>query len=150
MGLDYLAGLICGEGSFCLAVQRVAARKGALRITPIFAMFMSDRDTVEIAADSLRHHGLSVYVQERPKAGRGQVGIHANGMMRVKRYCETFIPLMTGQKRKAAELVLEFIDSRLAPHEYVGKGRPYTEKELQIVRDLRMVNGNTNGKKTPL
>ena len=152
MGLDFLAGLITGEGCFCLAVQRIAERKGKLRITPIFNMFMSDRKTIDLAVASLKQHGLPVYVQERPKAARDQVGIHASGMLRVKRYCDTFLPLLTGQKLRAAELVNEFITSRLDdPFPGGSKGRrPYSQRELQIVTELRAVNGNTRGKKTPL
>ena len=149
VSLDYIAGLITGEGCFCLAVQRIAARKGQLRITPIFDIFMSDRETIHIVAESLKSYGLPVYLQDREKAARNHMGIHASGMLRVKRYCETFIPLMTGQKQAAAELVFEFINSRLAV-ERDGKKRPYTYEELHIVEKLRSVNGNVRGKKTPL
>lgn len=146
VGLDFIAGLVTGEGCFCLAVQRVKARKGSLRITPMFDMFMSDTETIEIVASSLEQYGLPVYRADRPKAGRGQTGIHASGILRVKRYCETLLPYLTGQKHQAATLVLRFIESRLAK----PKQSPYSDDELAIVRDLRLVNGNTNGKKTPL
>lgn len=152
LSLDYLAGLIAGEGSFCLAVHRRKDRNEGLnaQIYPIFSMFMADRDTIEQAADSLKAHGLPVYVAERPKAGRGQIGIHISGMKRCRRYCETFIPLMTGQKRRAAELVLEFIQDRDAAFAAQGKTVPYTDKQKKIVETLRAVNGNTNGRKNPL
>jgi hypothetical protein len=143
---SYLGGLVTGEGCFCLSVQRVAARKGRLRITPVFAMFMSDPDTIAFAADALREIGLPVYLQDRPKAGVGQIGITVNGLQRVKRYCEVLIPVLTGQKLRAAEVMLDFIRSREAQ----PKGAPYTEAELEIVRILRDVNGNTRGKKNPL
>jgi hypothetical protein len=146
VGLDFIGGLITGEGCFCLAVQRIKARKGNLRITPVFDLYMADRETVTVVSESLRVHGLPVYVAERPKAGRDQVGIHASGMLRVKKYCDTFIPHLTGQKKRAAELVLKYIESRLAE----TKGSQYTDEQLAIVTELRSVNGNTNGKKTPL
>lgn len=147
MGLDFIAGLITGEGCFCLGARRVAARKGKLRITPVFDLFMTDRETITEVARALEEYNLPVYVQERPKAtGSGQVGIHAGGMLRVKRYAETFLPLLTGTKRRAAELTLVFINSRLSK----PKGSPYSEPELAIVEELRRVNGNRNGKKTPL
>jgi hypothetical protein len=87
-----------------------------------------------------------VYLQERPKAGINQYGISINGMKRNRRICETLIPYLTGQKRKAAELMLAFIDSREAQ----TKGAPYTEAELDMVRAMRDVNGNTRGRKNPL
>jgi hypothetical protein len=141
---SYLGGLITGEGCFCFSVTR---RRRRLYISPIFAMFMTDRDTVDFAADSLEKLGLPVYRQERPRAtGRGQCGINIGGLKRCKRYCETLIPYLTGQKRRAAELVLEFIVSR----EGKIKGAPYSESELDLVRNLREVNGNTRGRKNPL
>jgi hypothetical protein len=140
----FIAGLITGEGSFCFSVQRVRGNK--LRITPIFAMFMSDHVTIKAVADELELMGLPVYIQERPKAGRDQIGIHIGGMKRVRRYCEAFSQYLTGQKREACDLVLDFIYSR----ERQPKGAPYTEQEKDIVRKLREVNGNTNGRKNPL
>lgn len=141
---SYLGGLVTGEGCFCFAVQRIRGDK--LRITPIFAMFMNDRETIKLAAEGFVELDLPVYLQDRPKAGVNQHGISINGLKRNKRICETLIPYLTGQKRKAAELMLAFIDSRQAR----TKGAPYTEAELDIVRELRDVNGNTRGRKNPL
>jgi hypothetical protein len=141
----FIAGLITGEGSFCLGVQRVRGNK--LRITPIFALFMSDRETVMTVAGELQLLGLPVYIQERPKAGRDQVGIHIHGMKRVMRYCQYFSQYLTGQKKQACDLVYDFIESR---ERHPVKGSPYTEQEKDIVRRLREVNGNTNGRKNPL
>jgi hypothetical protein len=148
-GMDprsWLGGLVTGEGCFCFSVQRVAARRGKLRITPIFSMFMADRETVNTAAEICGDLGLPVYMQERPKAGRDQVGLHIGGLKRVRRYCEELLPVLSGQKMEAASLVLQFIDLR----EQKPKGAPYSEPELAIVRNLRNVNGNTNGRKNPL
>jgi hypothetical protein len=142
---SYLGGLVTGEGCFCFSVQNL--RHGKLRITPIFAMFMSDRVTIDHAAEALAELGLPVYRQERPKAtGRGQCGININGLRRVKKYCDTLLPFLTGQKREAATIVLEFIESRLSKPTHL----PYSEEEIELVRRLRLVNGNTRGKKTPL
>lgn len=152
LSLEFVAGLITGEGCFCFSVQRVKRRKAGdgLRITPIFAMYMSDRETVQAVADSLRHHGLPVYQADRPKAGRGQCGVMVNGIARVLRYVDTFEPLLTGQKKRAAEIAGEFCRSRLETPNGAGHGYPYSERELELVRESRRNNGNTNGRKTPL
>ena len=148
VSLDFVAGLMTGEGTFCLGVCRIKERRGKLRIIPIFGLHMIDHRTVELMADVLRREGLPVYLQLRRKsAGQPQLGIHIAGMRRVERLCRTFIPLLTGQKQEAAELVLEFIESRLA---LPKKGQPYTEAQLDIVRRLRQVNGNHNGPKNSL
>lgn len=151
LGLEYVAGLICGEGTFCLGVHRIKARKGSLRIIPIFEIFMCDEQTILQAAEILRNHDLPVYLQRRDKATRKlHVGIHAAGIKRVKRYCDTFIPYLTGTKKEAAILVLEFCEIRLSTPLRGPVKIPYTDRELQIVRELREVNGNPNGKKNPL
>ena len=156
LSLDYIAGLIAGEGTFVLAVQRIAARKGKARVVPMFAIFMTDEETIMQVADALREHGLPVYYQERLKAGskgnpRKHVGIHIGGIKRVKRYCDTFAPLLTGQKRQAALLVQEFCDSRLATPRDGTTGRPaYTQRQFAIIEELRSVNGIGNGRKNPV
>jgi hypothetical protein len=144
--LSYLGGLVTGEGCFCFSVQRVKARKGKLKITPIFALFMSDKETIYHTVDLLKKVGLPVYIQERPKAGRDQLGISVGGHQRVGRYCDTLLPYLTGQKARAAQIVQDFIVSRKDN----PPQSPYTEYELDLVRELREVNGNTRGKKNPL
>jgi hypothetical protein len=107
---------------------------------------MADRETIDLAANALKDLGLPVYLQERPKSGRDQYGIHISGLLRVGRYCETLLPYLTGQKRQAATLTLSFIESRKSQK----KGAPYTDRELDLVRELRATNGNTRGRKNPL
>ena len=149
--LDFVAGLAVGEGCFYLAVMKVRNRggtkranaSGGYRITPGFRLFMDDRESILLAAQTLKEAGLPVYLGERKD---GSLGIHATGAKRVKRYVDTLLPLLTGTKRQAASKVGEFIERRLArPH-----GANYTDEELQLVRDLRQINGNRNGRKNPV
>jgi len=153
MTLEYIAGLITGEGCFCLAVMRVASRRGKVRIVPTFGMFMTDEETIREVAETLKEHGLPVYYQERRKAARGKlhVGVHASGIKRVKRYCDTFVPLLTGEKKRAALLVQEFCDSRLATPRGGTRGNPpYTERQIQLVEEVRAVNSSGNGRKNAI
>lgn len=154
LGLEYVAGLYCGEGSFCLGVHRIKHRKGQMRIIPIVDIFMNDEETIMRAADILKSEGLPVYIQRREKATclKTHVGIHASGIKRSLRYCDALIPYLTGTKLRSATLLREFCQSRLdTPRTGVERGgKPYSDREIQLVRDLREVNGNPNGKKNPL
>ncbi len=149
--LHFIAGLATGEGCFFLAVNKVRGRGGkerenasaGYRITPGFRLFMKDHETIHYAADVLRSHGLPVYLYNRKD---GMLGLHAMGMKRTKRYVDTLLPFLTGKKKSAAEIVGKFIESREAK----PNGSNYDETELELVTELRAVNGNTNGRKNPL
>lgn len=142
VGLDYIAGLAVGEGSFVLAVNNL--RRGKVIIRPAFVMQMNDGETMRIVYDSLRAHGIGAHMSHRPN--RGCWVIQTHGMKRTEALATALMPHLTGTKRKAAELVLEFCDSRReSPRNY-----PYTENDIDIVRRLREVNGIPNRKKNPL
>ena len=142
LSLDYIAGLITGEGSFILGVWK--KREDTLRITPMFRLFMNDHSTVNSVAASLELHGLPARTYMRKQ---GDLGVWADGAKRVKPYTETFAPRLTGYKRLAALTVDEFITSRLS---HPSSNTRYTDAELQLVRELRAINGNRKGRKSPL
>lgn len=152
MSLDFIGGLVTGEGCFALGVG--TGWKGAMRITPIFQIKMNDFVTMEELADSLERYGLPVYVMTGQRIEYGEnvpwMRIRASGMKRVQRYCETLIPHLTGTKVDAAEIMLKFIESRMADTRSDKHGRPYSPHELGLVQKLRDTNGNRNGKKNSL
>jgi hypothetical protein len=144
VSLDYVAGLITGEGCFCFNIVR---NKGRGLINPVFQMFMCDKDTIDVTWATLQHFGLPGYYQERPKhAVRNQYGLRVHGVKRLKRYCETFVPRLTGDKRRAAEIVGEFCNYRLSLHPKAG----YSPVDVEYVRQLREVNGNSKVNRTSL
>lgn len=157
VGLEYVAGLITGEGCFYLAVQRIkgrgadprANRSRGFRITPGFRLFMQDKETIEVIAATCKNHGLPVYIYERINkngTGRSEYGIHATGLKRAHRYTQAFIPLLTGQKKRAAVVLQRFIESRLAGSLKDG----YTDEQVALVEELRSVNGNPKLPRTSL
>jgi hypothetical protein len=142
LSLHYIAGLITGEGCFALAVRK--RRPDPLQIIPIFQLFMNDRETIQLLESSLRAYGLPVGLAERKN---GIVGVWAHGAKTVKLCTSTFAPLLTGQKRRAALVVEEFIASRSG---HTSSNARYTDEEIALVRRLREINGNTKGRKSPL
>ena len=142
MDKSFIGGLVTGEGSFLLAVHKQRADK--IRIKPAFYMQMDDGATMQAVGQYLKDEGHGIYMHHRPE--RGCWTIQVNGYQRVKRFTEDISPYLTGTKKKAAEIVMEFIDSRLSKPQHL----PYEESEKDLVRKLRSVNGNRNGRKNPL
>ena len=142
LSVEFIAGLITGEGCFGLAVRK--KREDTLQILPIFQLFMNDRATVKALIFSLMCHGLPVKEVTRTK---GDTGVSVSGGKRVKAYTETFAPLLTGQKRQAALVVDEFIARR---RNHPSSNARYTDTEIGLVERLRAINGNQNGRKNPL
>lgn len=138
---SFLAGLIVGEGTFCLAVRRNGKR---CRIMPQFSMQMNDGETIEIVGRSLKAIGLSANIYHRPE--RKCWTVQAAGFLRVKRYLEELLPHLTGAKREAAEIVSAFIASR----EKANKFDPYSDEEIALVERLRSVNGIPARGRTPI
>lgn len=146
VSLDYLAGLFVGEGSFCFNIVR---NKGRGVINPVFQMFMCDKNTVDTVYASLQHYGLPGYYYTRHKTApntRDQYGIRVHGVKRLKRYCDTFAPILTGDKKAAAQVVGEFCDYRLSLHLKAG----YSPIDVQFVRRLREINGNSTVNRTSI
>ncbi len=141
VGPEFLAGLIVGEGSFCIGIHR--RRHDKLSATPIFRLGMNDVETVELAARSLQALDLPVYISKHKSNG---MVIDVRGLKRLERYCLMFIPYLTGTKREAARVVLTFCLSRLSK----PTNEPINEEEKDLIRLLRTINGNKNGKKNPL
>ena len=138
---DYAAGLICGEGWFGLSVQKVPRLKlkHGFKIEPRFSIQMNDTETMVALGEALKSWGLPVYYDP----GKHGTRIGIAGLKRVSKYAEFFGPLLTGKKREAADIVLEFCRIRLekkAP-------TPYGAEEAALVNRLRSVNGMTGGPK---
>jgi hypothetical protein len=147
LDLEFVGGLITGEGSFCLSVNNL--KNGKTVIRPAFYMQMDDIETIELVASILKSAGQPPYVHRRQHKSRPGIEfgtVQYNGFKRVSRLISTVYPHLYGTKKRAAKLVQEFIYSRTQqPPNY-----PYTERELEIVAELRATNGNRNGKKNPV
>ena len=142
VGPDFIAGLVVGEGSFLLAAHKIRGDK--LRIKPQFYMQMNDGETMEIVHRSLKQAGIGAHLHHRPD--RGCWTLQVAGFQRMKSLISYLGPHLTGQKKKAADLVFVFIKRRLD----LPPSSPYTDEDREFVRQLRAINGNRRGHKNPL
>lgn len=138
--LEWAAGLIVGEGSYGFAVHRV--RHDKYRITPVFTLGMLDGECVDRLCSILEHHGLPVY---RILRKSGMHTVRVSGVKRLKRYCDVLNPLLDGQKKRAAELVSAYVESRLRQESHA----PFSDEEIALVNESRKLNGGRGQKVDP-
>jgi hypothetical protein len=131
--LDFIAGLIVGEGSYGINVHR--PKKGKWEFKPCFSLRMNDVDTIDLLQFSLVEHGLSIY--RSPGVYKRCHTVRVDGLLRVKRHLDVFYPLLTGTKKIAAGIVYEFTNYRLG----LPQKSKYTEKDISFIERLREVNG---------
>ena len=143
--LEFAAGLVVGEGSFCFNIVR---NNGRGLINPVFQLFMTDKETIDFFVYIMKKHDLPIYYYTRPAKGnsREQYGVRCHGVKRVKRVCETLLPHLTGEKKAAASVTLSFCDHRLSLHEKAG----YGPLDVEYVARLRMINGQRTHNKVSL
>jgi len=142
VGPDFIAGLVVGEGSFLLAAHKV--RGGKLRIKPQFYMQMNDGETMQIVYRSLKEAGIGAHLHHRPN--RGCWTLQVAGFQRMRSLINYLGPWLTGQKKKAADVVYLYIKGRLD----LPPSAPYTDEDVEFVKELRAINGNQRGRKNPL
>lgn len=133
---DFLAGLITGEGSYFIGIRRY---RGYITLYPGFSMRMNDIDTISAVEQSLNSYGLSVY---RNKAVYHRcVNLSTIGIAPMRKHLDFFIPLLSGNKKRAAEVVSEFTNLRES-----NRNRRYTLEEVECVEKLREINGPSRGR----
>ncbi len=138
---EFLAGLIVGEGSYCIAIAR--SKKGYIALNPMFSLRMNDIATVDKACEAFSHYGLGVY--RNPAVYHRCASISVTGSKRLRPHLDFFLPLLTGKKLEAALIVSEFVDRRLGPKRNLS----YTEEDVGLVERLRAVNG-PSGPRLPI
>lgn len=138
--MEWVAGLVQGEGSFGFAFKQV--RKGTWRVTPFFSLGMKDLEAIEKMDRILRENGLPVY---RVAPTRGMHSIAVTGLKRLDRYVGAIAPYLVGYKLEAATAVGEYVDSRLSK----PKATPYSEAEVDCIIRCRAANGGGNSKTDP-
>jgi len=143
LSLDFLAGLIVGEGTFNLILVRHHDKRDDrdyVAIKPNFKLKMNDLETMELVAATFEHHGLAYYRLDIPGSGniKTAVSFEARGLKRVSRVADLILPYLTGAKREAAQLVADYCAKRFSS-KWAWEG--YDEEDVATIERLREVNG---------
>ena len=130
----FVAGVIVAEGCFgldCHSHHGLKLRFG-YAIRPKFCLQMHDAATMKLICEEWDRLGLPIYYCDVPTGMR----IEIQGCKRVKRVLDVFLPLLTGEKKSAAEVVRRFIALRFSK----SPRAPYSREEMECVNEIRRIN----------
>lgn len=126
--LDWLAGLVEGEGSFCIT-QRAKNRLQS----PKFKIKMTDEDVIMWARERLAYHGipLNIYIQA---AGTHKLYIVGEGV--VSRPRKTSFEIAT-TKQDYVEIIISLL------YPYFGeKKKADCDRVMELIRQKRKTRDN--------
>jgi hypothetical protein len=136
---EYLAGLIVGEGSYFIGIRRQNKKSDGyetITMYPGFSLRMNDVDTIDLMEASFGALGIPVY--RSPAVYKRCHSLNIQGIALMRAHLDVFLPLLVGNKRRAAQIVSDFTDRRLDPE---LRNRRYDEDDLVLLEQLREVNG---------
>lgn len=144
----FLVGMIEGEGS--ISFYRTG-KKNDKSFVPSLKIANTDKETMEYVSKLL---GQKIYVYNK-KGAKPLYIVHIFGLAKLKAVLEPLVQDLKAKKR-LAELVLAFVDSRLkVKGKYIirenRKGHKYptplplTSEELEIIKVVRRINKERKG-----
>lgn len=154
--LGWLAGMIDGEGSIAFSVYaRDESRPEWIRVKPQVLVTGTEKPVIERVVDLMRQIGVGAHFQTRGQRDpRGfNVGasrykpLHvatAAGFKRTSALLRVITPHLVSMKRQKAEMVLEYIDGRLAKVALDNKA-PHDRIDLErVVSIIKFSMENSN------
>ena len=135
--LGWLVGAIDGEGCVGISRRNRPSRLGFtlkphVQIANCDKSFV-DRCTEILAKLDIPYH-VSFYEGKNRRSDSWQIAIA--GLKRVIKILPLVSPLLCGEKREKAELVLEFVESRLAD----WHAAPFTPRQIEIYETVADLN----------
>lgn len=139
--LEYVAGVVDGEGSFSI----MAGRQGnnSFYVLPVIQLSMLHHETVLEVAQILKNHGVGCYLHDNQK--RGCLSLAIKGYKRCKNFLSTVGPYLL-TKREQALIMDEFVESRLSRM----KGSAPTPREVTLIEKIRASNSHQSLPRKPL
>jgi hypothetical protein len=128
--LGWLAGIVDGEGSITIV-------KRAKSFVPQVKMSNTSKKLIDKYCEILDKLDISYQCYGKHKEGnrKYQWDVSVDGRPRVLKFILLLQDLLVA-KQKQAQKVLEWIESR-----GLDLRGPYTEQQLQIINDIRKLNG---------
>lgn len=144
--LTRLAMLIECEGSITIGMTPPTKTRNRPALYATVDLTNTSTVIIDEAKDTLSQEGIRFTA--RPEAicrGAGRkprFDVNIHGIERVTKVLTTLLPYLRS-KRRQAELVLEFVDSRKRAH----KHEAYSDREWQLVYEVRKLNGKMPARK---
>ena len=144
--LAWLAGIIDGEGS--VSVQVYTLPDGRVRLTPFVGIVNSDVGILTECRSILAQIGVEFRTCGKPKTtgkfeGRLDcVNIRIDGQKPVRKLLEAVGPYLKSVKRRNAETILRYLDSRIErglQRDAQGRVRrvEYSRAEIELIASVR-------------
>ncbi len=139
--IGWVAGIIDGEGSICLQINRRANRTQTLRVTPKVIVANTDSGIVERLAEILTKMGVGRYVMHSVPSNKGPLVktatkpityIHISGLKRVHKLLHLLEPWLAGEKKERCVRLKRFIDRRFEQAETLSMGPNYMYDEKDV------------------
>jgi len=140
----YLAGLVDGDGCITLNIaRRRRAKKDSIQIRPTVFISSTSPEIIEYVMFLFRKAGFKWFYLDECNRGKQNrknlIQIRIQDQLKVLAFLEAVTPFLRG-KRRQAELVREFLRSRLSKR-ITGRGRaPYDKREVEIYMEVRKLN----------
>lgn len=141
--IGWLAGIIDGEGSITMLINRRADRTQVLRITPRITITNTDQAIIDKVISILTNLGIAKYVQITKPNNVGLVKtsskdityISVDGFRRLTRFIPVIQPYLVGDKKKRSEVMFEFINRRvsMAKNLKLGGNYHYDEEDVSLI-----------------
>lgn len=133
--LGYLVGMLEGEGS--IALDKL--HRGRHYTPQVKLVTNTDNEIIEYIRRLGEKIGLSP-IKTRVRAGKGNhkdcLHIEVRRIENVYPLLKGLLPYLKGSKRRKAELIMEFCQSRLSAY----KNQPYRDEEWKLIEEIRLLN----------
>lgn len=138
--ISWLVGLFEGEG--CVGICNNYSNNYRVH-TPRISITNSDPKIINACVHILKSLNLAFHIGKKTRQKEQRVcwNVTIMGHKRVKRFLELVIPFMLGEKKKQAEIILEFTNSRINNISNSNK-KAYIEKELEMLEELKRIKSN--------
>lgn len=137
-GIEYLAAMIDGEGTITL--ERTGKRRlaGVMGLSPKVIVSNTNQAIIQHVVNIMRSVGVNPHIKSQDRGPyKTMFWVTTQGLTKAVKILNVVKPFLVG-KLAQAELVLEF--ARLRGDSQLAKGKPYGERELQILKQIRALN----------
>jgi len=133
--MAWLAGLWEGEGHFGFTTH------GKVAMYPRAQIYNTDYDLIEEIHAVLKRYGIGHYINEHKRMHlapehKNLKTIYVVGMKRVQTLINFLLPEIRGKKKRIAELLLEYVERRLA----LPQGTPLSSIDLAYKEQVKVLN----------
>lgn len=145
--IGWLAGIIDGEGSVTMLINRRRDRTQVLRINPRVTITNTDKAIIEKSILVLTKLGIGKYVSITKPNNSGLVKrpskdityIDISGFRRLARLLPILIPHLAGEKMLRAKALFEFINRRVSMAKNLKCGGNYQYNEIDVELMLKFL-----------